>query len=562
MTVVGAHSSSGLTVDNTTPTQAAGARTVYKVAFTTSSTGGLSEAANSRIDLSFATGTSLANWTGGTVTVAGTSVGACTRLTDPHAQCWLYSGRTIAPNTAVLITFEGVANPIDNGTLSLSTTSDPTAQTKAVGVVSAQQVGATSLAVSSHTASATTRYVLRFTTSSTGGFSEQANSRIPITFATGTSLTSWTGGVVHDQTAGTDVGACTRLTGPSIECWLYSGRTVAADHVVRITVEHVTNPATAGPYQVKVATTSDPAQVTSPNSTVGEPLPPETTIDSDNVQAAVATFAFSASEPGSPFECRIDDAPFAACTSPYTTPELPAGTHTFQVRALDAAGNPDPSPSARTFTVAGGQPPVETATPVPTTSPTPTPVPTVTATPTPTPEPVATFKTGRRGQHGERHDPGLRQARRELPDAARRRRDPGRRDRRRAQGRRRDQPSAPTARSRRRSSTTASSRSRSPPRSPTLTLTEPLASCPKQEEGRARAAKKPKTRKLWGDGKGKFRTRGQYSAATVRGTKWLVQDSCAGTLTRVTQGVVSVRDEVKKKTLTLRAGKRYLAKPR
>ena len=54
---------------------------------------------------------------------------------------------------------------------------------------------------------------------------------------------------------------------------------------------------------------------------------------------------------------------------------------------------------------------------------------------------------------------------------------------------------------------------------------------------RGAAAKKPKTRKLWGDGKGTFRTTGKYSAATVRGTKWLVQDSCAGTLTRVTQGV-------------------------
>ena len=44
-----------------------------------------------------------------------------------------------------------------------------------------------------------------------------------------------------------------------------------------------------------------------------------------------------------------------------------------------------------------------------------------------------------------------------------------------------------------------------------------------------RGAKKPKTRKLWGDGKGKFRTKGRYSAATVRGTKWLVQDTCTTT---------------------------------
>ena len=58
-------------------------------------------------------------------------------------------------------------------------------------------------------------------------------------------------------------------------------------------------------------------------------------------------------------------------------------------------------------------------------------------------------------------------------------------------------------------------------------------------------------------GKGKFRTKGQYSAATVRGTKWLVQDTCTTTLTRVTEGVVSVRDKVERKTITLRAGKSY-----
>ena len=55
---------------------------------------------------------------------------------------------------------------------------------------------------------------------------------------------------------------------------------------------------------------------------------------------------------------------------------------------------------------------------------------------------------------------------------------------------------------------------------------------------------------------------GQYSSATVRGTKWLVQDSCAGTLTRVANGVVSVNDQVRHKTITLRAGKKYLARPR
>jgi hypothetical protein len=96
-----------------------------------------------------------------------------------------------------------------------------------------------------------------------------------------------------------------------------------------------------------------------------------------------------------------------------------------------------------------------------------------------------------------------------------------------------------------------------------LTLNEALAKCPKKRSAHAAAKKKkPKTRKLWGNGSGSFRTRGQYSAATVRGTEWLVQDSCAGTLTRVKKGVVSVRDNVKRKTIVLRKGKKYLAKPR
>ena len=79
--------------------------------------------------------------------------------------------------------------------------------------------------------------------------------------------------------------------------------------------------------------------------------------------------------------------------------------------------------------------------------------------------------------------------------------------------------------------------------------------------GRARAAQaKVKTRKLWGDGKGKFRTKGRYSAATVRGTKWLVQDTCTTTVTRVTQGSVAVRDSVRKRTVIVRKGGRYVAR--
>jgi ferric-dicitrate binding protein FerR (iron transport regulator) len=65
--------------------------------------------------------------------------------------------------------------------------------------------------------------------------------------------------------------------------------------------------------------------------------------------------------------------------------------------------------------------------------------------------------------------------------------------------------------------------------------------------------------KLWGSGKGKFRTDGKYSSATVRGTIWLVADRCDGTLTKVRRGVVSVRDIKRKKTVKVKAGHSYLA---
>ena len=72
-----------------------------------------------------------------------------------------------------------------------------------------------------------------------------------------------------------------------------------------------------------------------------------------------------------------------------------------------------------------------------------------------------------------------------------------------------------------------------------LKLTEAL-NCSKR--GAKAAQRKPKKRKLWGKGTGRFRTTGSYSAATIRGTEWLVQDTCTATLTRVKTGVVTVRE--------------------
>ena len=89
----------------------------------------------------------------------------------------------------------------------------------------------------------------------------------------------------------------------------------------------------------------------------------------------------------------------------------------------------------------------------------------------------------------------------------------------------------------------------------TLTLSGPLV-CPKRET----AAKGPPTRSLWGNAKGNYVTTGRFASATVRGTVWLTQDTCTGTLVRVQSGTVSVLDKVKHRTVTVRAGTSYLAK--
>jgi len=79
----------------------------------------------------------------------------------------------------------------------------------------------------------------------------------------------------------------------------------------------------------------------------------------------------------------------------------------------------------------------------------------------------------------------------------------------------------------------------------------------------ASASRSRRVRRLWGRDKGgRFRTHGRNSQATVRGTRWVTVDRCDGTLTRVTEGAVSVRDKVRHRTVLVRAGHSYLAKSR
>ncbi len=81
---------------------------------------------------------------------------------------------------------------------------------------------------------------------------------------------------------------------------------------------------------------------------------PETVIDagpSGIIKTDDVTFAFSSPDAGAEFECLLDEGAWSSCTSPKSHAGLRDGSHSFQVRAVDAAGNTDPTPANRAFTI-------------------------------------------------------------------------------------------------------------------------------------------------------------------------------------------------------------------
>ena len=91
----------------------------------------------------------------------------------------------------------------------------------------------------------------------------------------------------------------------------------------------------------------------------------------------------------------------------------------------------------------------------------------------------------------------------------------------------------------------------------TLEISGRLA-CPKRRF--AAAAKPRRVRRLWGDAKGRFSTKGRYASAAIRGTLWLTEDRCDGTLVRVLKGRVEVLDRVRNRRVIVNAGQSYFAR--
>jgi len=113
-----------------------------------------------------------------------------------------------------------------------------------------------------------------------------------------------------------------------------------------------------GTSELEIATVPLPAEREQP-AAASAPLdrkPPRTRMLKQARRVAkgqAARFAFTSNEAGSSFQCSLDGAGFRACKSPKRYRHLRAGKHLFRVRAIDAAGNVDPTPVRRRFEVLG-----------------------------------------------------------------------------------------------------------------------------------------------------------------------------------------------------------------
>ena len=90
-----------------------------------------------------------------------------------------------------------------------------------------------------------------------------------------------------------------------------------------------------------------------------------------------------------------------------------------------------------------------------------------------------------------------------------------------------------------------------------------LNACSKLPRGGSKkvgAAARKRRRTLFSNVKGRFRTRGRNSTATVRGTSWTMTDTCSGTRTTVKTGSVQVYDFSLRKNRIVKARHSYLAR--
>jgi hypothetical protein len=298
---------SNVMVDDSSPSAAAGAKTVYVVTFTTSRAGGLSNAAGSTIKLAFPSDTNMGTVSASSVddtTTGANGIGTCNPTPGGTIICSLNPGASIAGDDSVRVTLDGVTNPStpSDWIMSVSTTSDTApANSPPYSVVPAHHISQPRVDNSSPSAAAgaTTDYVVTFTTSATGGLSNVAGSAINLVFPSGTGLASVSASSVDDTTTATNgVGACNPPSGETITCFLNPGLSIAAGDSVRVTLDGVTNPSTPSPWIMSASTTSDTSPVNSAPYGVKPPPPGPIPVPGKSVVAAALSGDVLVKQPG------------------------------------------------------------------------------------------------------------------------------------------------------------------------------------------------------------------------------------------------------------------------
>ena len=169
------------------------------------------------------------------------------------------------------------------------------------------------------------------------------------TAAPDTTIASGPSGLTNDSTP--TFGLASTEPGSAFECRIDAGAWAACAS------PHTTTALADGDHTVEARATdaagnADPTPAR--RSVTVDATPPETSIASGPTavtKSRTPTFEFGTTAGGTRFECRIDQAAWAACSSPHRTTELSDGDHTFAVRAVDDAGNPDATPASQSFRV-------------------------------------------------------------------------------------------------------------------------------------------------------------------------------------------------------------------
>ena len=191
-------------------------------------------------------------------------------------------------------------------------------------------------------------YACRVTASNQAGSSSQTSDDVTVP-APETQIDSGSSGLANDPTP--TFAFSSPYTGASFECKVDSGSYAACAS------PKTTSQLTDGPHTFSVRAKDsfgnvDPTPAS--RAFTVDTAPPNTTIDSGpsgTINDPTPTFTFSSPDAGATFECKVDSGSYSACGSPKTTAQLADGSHTFRVRAKDAAGNFDAPPAVRKFTV-------------------------------------------------------------------------------------------------------------------------------------------------------------------------------------------------------------------